>query len=441
MGLLRSITRCTASLALIFCAWAAHAGTVVIPPDVTLEPLISGLDSPLNVRDPGDGSGRLFIVEQDGLIRIWDGSQLLATPFLDVSSLTTSSGEQGLLGLAFHPDYVNNGRFFINFTADGLAGVPFGTTVVAEYQVSANPNVADANSRQIIFTVRQDFANHNGGQLQFGPDGYLYIGMGDGGSGNDPCNRAQTLDPANIVTGGGCINDRTVALLGKMLRIDINNTTPAGTNELCGANQNGSAPYAIPNDNPFRGADNTCDEVWAYGLRNPFRFSFDSQTGDMWIGDVGQNVWEEVDFEPATAVGGLNYGWRECEGAHPRGNINANVICTFPSVLPVLEYNRSNTNDCSVIGGYRYRGPISSLQGTYIYGDFCSGTIWFAQETSPGNFEFANSGISASFLSSFGQDNNGDVYVTSFGTGQVLRFAGNTSDVLYADGFEEPGMQ
>lgn len=437
MGLLKGITLKTVLLLTLLIQANAWAGTVVIPGDVTLDPLISGLNSPLAVVDAGDSSGRLFIVEQDGLIRVWDGAQLLATPFLDVSGITTSSGEQGLLGLVFHPDYANNGRFFINFTSDGQPGVPFGDTVVAEYQVSAgNPNVANAGSQRIIFTISQDFGNHNGGDLKFGPDGYLYIGMGDGGSGNDPCNRSQTLDPDNIVVGGSCQNDRTAALLGKMIRIDIDNTTPAGSNELCAANPDGSAEYAIPNDNPFSGTDNVCDEVWAYGYRNPFRFTFDRETHDMWIGDVGQNIWEEVDFEPASSLGGLNYGWNECEGLHPRNDPNVGNICTFPSVLPVMEYDRSNTSDCSVIGGYRYRGPISSLVGTYIFGDFCSGTIWFSQETGPSVFEFEVSGLTASFLSGFGEDINGEVYVTSFGTGQVLIFNGDRTDVVLEDGFE-----
>ncbi|MCG8466374.1 MAG: PQQ-dependent sugar dehydrogenase [Xanthomonadales bacterium] len=424
------------SLALMAAA-ASHAGTVVIPADVTLDQLIGGLSSPLSVRDAGDGSGRLFIVEQDGLIRIWDGTQVLNTPFLDVSGITTSNGERGLLGLTFHPDYENNGRFFINFTADGQPGVDTGTTVVAEYQVSAgNPNVADANSQEVIFTITQDFSNHNGGDIKFGPDGYLYIGMGDGGSGNDPCNRAQTLDPNDIVSGGGCESDQSVALLGKMIRIDINNSTPAGSNELCAANPDGSAPYAIPNDNPFSANDGNCDEIWSYGLRNPFRFSFDRETGDLWMGDVGQNVWEEVNFEPA-GTAGLDYGWRACEGAHPSGNNNPSSTCPVAGAIdPVLEYNRQGTGDCSVIGGFRYRGPVNSLTGTYIFGDFCSGRIWFAQETSPGNFEFELTSMNGNLLSGFGEDSNGEVYITSFGAGAVFRFNGLRSDVVLEDGFE-----
>ncbi|GAB4198108.1 MAG: PQQ-dependent sugar dehydrogenase [Wenzhouxiangellaceae bacterium] len=421
---------------MVICSVSVQAGGVVVPPDVSLDSFISGLSLPLAARHAGDGSGRLFIVEQDGLIRIWDGTQVLATPFIDLTNVTNASGERGLLGLDFHPDYANNGRFYVNFTADGLAGVTNGTTVIAEYTVSGNPNVADAGSRRILMTIRQDFSNHNGGDLHFGPDGFLYIGMGDGGSGNDPCNRGQTLDPNNIVVGGGCVNDPTVALLGKMLRIDVDGTTPAGSNELCAAAGDGSAEYAIPPGNPFAGADNACDEVWAYGIRNPFRFSFDRDTGDLWIGDVGQNWWEEINLEPAGSAGGINYGWNPCEGTHPRGNSNPGSVCSFASQFPVFEYRHDNGN-CSVAGGYRYRGPVDSLNGTYVFGDFCTGTIWFGQETAPDVFESAVSGFTTSNLSAFGEDEDGEVFAISLGGGQIFRFNGDRSDIIFADGFEE----
>lgn len=440
MSVNSALTRLLGAVALGVASVSVIAGGPTIPADVTLDSTITGLAAPVAARHAGDGSGRLFIVEQDGRIRIWDGAQLLATPFLDITDRTNASGERGLLGVDFHPDFSTNGRFYVNFTADGLAGVPLGTTVIAEYQVSAgNPDLADVGTQRIIITIRQDFSNHNGGDVHFGPDGFLYVGMGDGGSGNDPCNRSQTLDPSNIVVGGGCVNDSTVALLGKMLRLDVDNTTPAGANQLCGANGDGSAEYAIPADNPFIGADadNACDEVWAYGLRNPFRFSFDRDTNDLWIGDVGQNVWEEIDLEPAGVAGGINYGWRVCEGAHPAGNSNPGSTCSLAGAVdPVLEYNH-NAGNCSVSGGYLYRGPVNSMNGFYLFGDFCSGTIWFAEETSPGNWERTAFGTSISNLSGFGEDENGEVYAISL-NGQLFLFNGERSDVILSDGFEDP---
>lgn len=429
-------------------ASSVFAGSIV-PADFALVQVIAGGElsgAPLAARHAGDGSGRLFIVEQSGAIRIWDGNSVLVTPFINLGSgglnVTASSNERGLLGLDFHPDFANNGRFYVNYTAANASPLVTGTTVVAEFQVSAgNANVADPNSQRILLTVTQDFANHNGGDVHFGPDGYLYIGMGDGGSGNDPCNRSQTLAPGNLVPPSSCgsgasLND-SLALLGKMLRIDVDNTTPAGSKTLCAANPDGSAEYAIPADNPFLGADPdaACDEVWAYGLRNPFRFSFDRQTGDMLIGDVGQNVWEEVDLEPFDTMGGLNYGWDLCEGNHNAGSTSPS--CSFPSVPAILEYQHSNGR-CSIEGGYRYRGPVSSLQGLYSFGDFCSGELWLAQEVSPGVWTDELTGDTVSNLVAFGEDELGNVYLISQFQG-LWRFAGaELPEVFFIDGFENP---
>ncbi|MBU1189107.1 MAG: PQQ-dependent sugar dehydrogenase [Gammaproteobacteria bacterium] len=428
----------------------SHAGSIV-PADFALEQIITGgqlSGAPLAARHAGDGSGRLFIVEQSGAIRIWDGSTVLATPFINLGgggglNITSGGGERGLLGLDFHPDFASNGLFYVNYTAANASPFTTGTTVVAEFQVSAgNANVADATSQRVLLTVTQDFANHNGGDIHFGPDGYLYIGMGDGGSGNDPCNRSQTLDPASLVPPGACgsgasLND-SLALLGKMLRIDVDNTTPPGSNQLCAADPDGSAEYAIPNDNPFLGSDpdNACDEVWSYGLRNPFRFSFDRQTGDMLIGDVGQNVWEEVDFEPFDTMGGLNYGWDPCEGNNATGTTNP---CTFPSELAILEYQHTGGR-CSIEGGYRYRGPVSSLQGLYSYGDFCTGEIWLAEEVSPGVWQSeiaTNTGVNFGFgLVAFGEDEQGNVYAIDQTQG-IWRFTAPLQEVFFVDGFED----
>ncbi|PWT94221.1 MAG: glucose dehydrogenase, partial [Acidobacteria bacterium] len=289
--------------------------------DLALEPLITGLNSPVAITTAGDGSGRLFITQQGGQILIYDGTKLLSTPFLDLGptgkDLIVSGGEQGLLSVAFHPNYSNNGFLYVNYTRK-----QDGATVVARYQVSAgDPNIADPNSASPVITIAQPYANHNGGQLQFGPDGYLYIGMGDGGSGGDPQNHAQDLE----------------SLLGKMLRVDIDH----------------ASPYTIPASNPFVGNANALPEIWAYGLRNPWRFSFDRVRGDLWIGDVGQNNWEEVDLQAANSSGGENYGWRLMEGRHcynPSTGCN-NGTLTFP----MIEYGHTNGR-CAVTGGYRYRG-------------------------------------------------------------------------------------
>lgn len=426
-----------AAFGLLF-SLSVRAGSL-LPPDVTLETVVPDgqLSQALAARHAGDGSGRLFIVEQGGVIRILDNTDtLLATPFINLSGRLVAGGERGLLGLDFHPDYETNGLFYVNYSAGNASPFPTGTTVVSEFQVSAgNPDIADPNSERVLLTVRQDFSNHNGGDIHFGPDGFLYIGMGDGGSANDPCNRSQTLDPDDRVTAGDCIDDVTVALLGKMLRIDVDNTTPPGANGLCGAAGDGSAEYAIPIDNPFIGADpdSACDEVWAYGLRNPFRFSFDRVTGDMLIADVGQNVWEEVDFEPFNTTGGLDYGWDICEGNFLSGTTMNN--CT-QGVLPILDYQHTGGN-CSIQGGYRYRGPVTSLNGTYTYGDFCTGNVWFARETSPGVWtDEVVFGLVGFSLTAFGEDEEGSVYVVTQDEG-LLRFAGDEIFIL-VDGFEDP---
>ncbi len=420
-------------------AWFASSAAQAVPPDVTLEPALGGasFSQPIALRHASDGSGRRFVVEQDGVIRIVDAQdQLLGTPFLNITAQVNSGpNEAGLLGLAFHPQFASNGRFYVHYNRSSSPLL----SRISEFQVSdVDPNVADSASERVVMEIVQDFGNHNGGDIHFGPDGYLYIGMGDGGSGGDPCNRSQTLDPGQIQTGGSCRNDPTVTLLGKMLRIDVDNTTPDGSNNLCAADSDGSAEYAIPADNPYVGQSNRCGEVWSYGLRNPWRFSFDRQTGDMWIGDVGQNRWEEINFEPFDTPGGLNYGWNLCEASWTFPPTTPPTQCGLSHAFPVLEYNISGVGECAVTGGFRYRGPVISLQGYYIYGDYCSGRIWFASETSPGEWSSELFGqLSGGFgnLTSFGEDEEGNVYVVR-GSGQVLMFEGETSDIIFIDGFE-----
>jgi len=434
----------TQLLTLLFIATPATPLVAQIPDDVTLEEVLptSTVSEALGVVNAGDGSDRLFVIRQNGIVEIVENDQVQPGDFLDITTLTSSSGERGLLGLAFHPQYESNGLLYVNFTANGLAGVPTGDTVIAEYQVSAgDPDQVDTNSRRILLTVTQDFSNHNGGNLAFGPDGYLYIGMGDGGSGGDPCNRAQTLDPDNLDnTTFGCEDDVTTALLGKMLRIDVDDTTPAGSNNLCAADGDGSAEYAVPADNPFAQDDKACGEVWAYGLRNPWRFSFDRSTGDIWIGDVGQGTWEEVNLEPGNSSGGVNYGWNPCEGEFATGSTS--TACPLGgSELPVLSYRR-NSGNCSVTGGYRYRGPVLSLQGTYIYGDYCSGRIWFAGNSggtgwSETEFPQPPCGDPICDLRSFGEDEDGNLYVVR--DGGIFRFEGDTTPpgLIFRDRFQQ----
>ncbi len=320
---------------------------------IRLEPTVSGLDNPVYVTHARDD--RLFVVEQPGRIRIVQGGQLLAQPFLDITDRVRGGGEQGLLGLAFHPDYPANGRFFVNYTRR-----PDGATVVAEYRVSADPNAAAAPER-VLLVVPQPYANHNGGMVEFGPDRLLYIGLGDGGSAGDPGNRAQNRDE----------------LLGKMLRIDVDR----------------GAPYAIPRDNPFAGGGGRA-EIFAGGLRNPWRFSFDRETGALWAGDVGQNAWEEIDIVRR----GGNYGWRVMEGAHcfrPPSGCRADGL-----ELPVVEYPNGGGR-CSVIGGYVYRGRrIPALVGTYVYGDYCSGEIFGFVPGAPAR-ALLTTGL---WIASFGED-------------------------------------
>ena len=342
--------------------------------NVQIEPIITGIDSPVAITHAGDGSGRLFITLQAGKILVFDGQQLLPTPFLDIGSLITTGGERGLLSVAFHPNYPTNGFLFVDYTDLN------GDTVIARYRVSIDPNVADPASAAVLLGIPQPFANHNGGQLQFGPDGFLYIGMGDGGSGGDPLNIAQNLG----------------SLLGKILRIDVGAVFP----------------YGIPLDNPFTADPNANPEIWALGLRNPWRFSFDRLLGDLLIADVGESSWEEVNFQPAGSLGGENYGWRLMEGNHC---FNPSTNCNDGSLtLPVIEYDHSLGN-CSITGGYRYRGSLyPDLEGVYFYADFCSGRIWGASRDASGGWTSEQVLDTDLLITAFGEDEDGELYLAHF---------------------------
>ena len=364
-----------------FCVWLLlTSGTIWAAPSIEIKPIITGLVKPVAIAHAGDGSGRLFITLQEGQIIVYDGNQVLPAPFLDLSLLVSVDSERGLLSTAFHPNYESNGFFFVNYTNTN------GDTVVARYSVSADPNVADRDSALVLLTITQPYSNHNGGQLQFGPDGYLYIGMGDGGSGGDPENNAQ--NPGTF--------------LGKMLRIDVDSGNP----------------YAIPASNPFVGNLEVLDEIWALGLRNPWRFSFDRLTGDLFVADVGQSEWEEVNFQPANSSGGENYGWRFMEGTHC---YNPSMDCNDGSLaLPILEY--SHSVGCSITGGYRYRGSQNSdLLGIYLYADYCTGRIWGA--TDSGNGEWSSSELLDTnfFISTFGEDEAGEIYFADHGSGTIYQ--------------------
>lgn len=340
------------------------------PADYTWTLVADEFQHPLFATHAGDGSGRLFVVGQDGQIWVMQNGRVLNKLFLDIDAKIASDGEeQGLLGLAFHPDYEKNGYFYIHYTDNG------DDIVVARYQVSSDPNIADADSEHALLNINKKSPVHNGGNLEFGPDGFLYISLGDGGPQKDPEKRGQSLE----------------TLFGKILRVVVD----AGD------------PYTIPADNPFS-AGGSLPEIWAYGLRNPWRFSFDRATGDLYIGDVGYKNWEEIDYLPAGSSGGTNFGWRFFEGNHrvfgkpPEG---------FEFTHPVAEYPHESR--CAVVGGYVYRGvALPAWQGVYFYGDYCSGEIFGLVQKADGSWEFRLLYDTEFLITSFGQDEAGEMYVT-----------------------------
>ncbi len=365
------------------------SGTV---PGVSLEPVATGLASVTYITHAGDD--RLFLVLRTGRIVILSGGAVSSQPFLDIHTLTSVDVERGLLSMAFHPRYAENGFFFIAYTNVR------GDVVIARYQVSSDPNRADPASVHVLLALPHPLPMHNGGQLQFGPDGYLYVGLGDGGGSFDPDCRSQN---------GG-------ELVGKILRLDVD--------------QNVSTPpfYGIPPDNPFRGPGDPADEVWAMGLRNPWRFSFDRETGDLWIGDVGQGRREEVDFQPASSRGGENYGWKVMEGTvcSTTGSCPASTPpCNSTAYTdPVLEFD--HVNYCAVTGGYVYRGTrLPQLQGAYLFGDFCTGTIWAASRQGTG-FTVRSLTGEVPRVTTFGQDKDGELYVAAL-SGSVFRLVEATA--------------
>jgi glucose/arabinose dehydrogenase len=349
------------------------------PDALAVEQVAAGFANPTAVTNAGDGSDRLFVVGREGSIRIVQPSgNVAATPFLDIAAKVHTGGlERGLLGLAFHPNYEHNGRFFVAYTS-----LPAGADTIAEYRVSTDPNRADPASERILISVPDPAPNHNGGGLAFGPDGYLYVGFGDGGGQNDQYGNGQNLN----------------ALLGKMLRINVDGAPAAGR------------AYAIPPTNPFA-TSGGAPEIWAYGLRNPWRFSFDREWEDLFIGDVGGGAWEEINRQPADGPGGLNYGWPIMEGRHCRTG-----SCTVTGYTqPIAEYDHSS--GCSVIGGYVYRGTAQpELDGVYVFGDWCSGFL-FSLQVDEGTITPKIVLQSGMQVSSFGEDEVGEIYLVDFAGG------------------------
>jgi len=379
-----------ALLVMLFGCGGGSSSTVVNPPPggppaLALSAFVSDLASPTGMEVPNDGTGRLFVLEQGGRIRIIQNGALVAAPFLDITSKVESGGEKGLLGLAFHPSFSSNRRFFVYYTRRLSLQLQ---SVFSEYAASSsNPDQADASSERILLVVNQPFDNHNGGQLAFGPDGFLYIGLGDGGSEGDPQGNGQNLQ----------------TLLGKILRIDVDGAFAPGKQ------------YAIPADNPFT-PPGGLPEIWAYGLRNPWRFSFDRVTSKLFAGDVGQNSFEEVDI--ITRAG--NFGWNKMEASHcyPPGS----SCGTAGLILPIMEYAHNASGGEAIIGGFVYRGSaIAGLVGAYVFGDLSSGHIWTGVQDSSGNWSqtlVLNHNLT---VSSFGQDAAGELYLLDYGNGAVLR--------------------
>jgi len=340
----------------------------------------SGFENLIGIAAPADGTGRVFALEQAGRIRIIRDGSLLEQPFLDITGQVGCCGERGLLGLAFHPRYRENGYFYVNYTDTN------GDTSISRFQVSPdNPDVADGGTEKRLLFVPQPYPNHNGGAVVFGPDGFLYLGLGDGGSGGDPQGNGQS----------------TQTLLGKILRIDVDS----------------GDPYTIPPDNPFASGGGL-PEIWAYGLRNPWRMSFDRLTGDLYIGDVGQNAYEEIDFLPAGAPSGVNFGWNYREGLHPFQGTPPNDLAL---VDPVAEY--AHDQGCSVTGGAVYRGAaLPDWQGVYLYGDYCTGLIWGLRRSPDGSWQQGPLFETGGNITSFGEDEAGEIYLADY-SGTIYRLS------------------
>ncbi len=380
---MKTLQQMTLLLYFMLVVFSASCQTAQIA--INMVPFATGLSNPVSITNAGDS--RLFVVDQSGYIQIVDSIGNLITPYyLDIHNKVTFGGEQGFLGLAFHPQYSTNGYFYVNYIGVG------DSTHISRFNVSlSNPDIADPMSEFKLLTIYQPFSNHNGGDLKFGPDGYLYIGLGDGGSGGDPDNRAQNKSQ----------------YLGKMLRIDVNQ----------------GSPYSIPTTNPYYNDATALREIWAIGLRNPWRFSFDRLTGNLWIADVGQNAIEEINFQPAASTGGENYGWRCYEG----NQVFNNTGCVASSALTFPVHSYTHSDGCSVTGGYVYRGiPSSAYYGYYFFTDYCTDRIWTLHNNS-GSWQMEVFGdFPGNNFSTFGEDAKGQLYIAGLTSGTIYSVIENT---------------
>ena len=415
------------SLALVLLGGASSL-RAEIPADLHLAPFISsGLTNPLAIRAPADGSGRLFVVERGGTIRVVVNGVLQSTPYYS-RAVDTGDVERGLLGLAFDPAFGSNGTFYIVYTGSGANGE------ILRRLVASNPaaNVFAGSDTEVMRIPL--FYNHNGGDIHFGLDNFLYWSTGSGTGSFDPDNLAQDLWKKTV---GG----NPYYLMGKVLRLDVRNTTASAPAAMCGATSGQAAPYAIPAGNPYVGVANTCAEIWAYGFRNPWRISIDRETGDLWIGDVGEGSWEEISLRRANGAGNRNYGYPQCEGNHPGRPSGSGATCpaNTGTVAPVMEYSHANSR-CSVTGGVRYRGPITPFRGHYVFADACSSELFIGTEGSGGSWSFVTraSGIAPGYgtLSGFGEDTSGNLYAVDHQNGRVWRFESAASDLIFRNGFD-----
>lgn len=374
----------------------------VVWPEIALEPVTDGFSQPVHIAHAGDGSGRLFVVEKNGYIRVVENQTIEPIPFLDIHDRVLAGGEQGLLSVAFPPGYAEKGYFYVYYTNQD------GDNQVSRFRSTPDPDFADPDSEEIILYINHpDRENHNGGQIAFGPDGYLYIATGDGGGGGDPDDNGQD----------------TSSLLGKLLRIDVEFDTPPPTDAdhkvylpILFDNSEQKPAYRVPADNPFGGIPGYVSEIWALGLRNPWRFSFDRLTGDLYTADVGQNTYEEVNHQDASSQGGENYGWNIMEGSHC---FNSETCDQSGLTLPVSEY--SHDLGCSVTGGYVYRGATSpSMEGYYFFADYCTGRIWaLTRDSSTWTSQvLLNSPYS---ISTFGEDEIGELYLADLDGGAIYQ--------------------
>jgi glucose/arabinose dehydrogenase len=433
-------------------AWACASIAQTVPPDLALDLVTDQVQAPIGVRAPHDGSGRLFVISQAGDIRVIDANgTLLATPFLSLSvTFPGSGGTSGLLGLAFHPNYglpglPHNDELYVVYMRSGNCTVPGSCLgsgpdeVLERYTVSADPNVANPTGTVVMrLADNSPPSYHNGGDIHFGPDGYLYMSSGDGGQESGTHWLAECLwKKPNDTTSTSCDNSTSTPqyfLRGKMLRIDVDNRGAIANEEMCGTATGEAAEYSIPADNPFVATTHTCDETYLWGFRNPWRWSFDRETGDMWIGDVGQDHWEEINFRAAGSADPIYYGWHCMEGTSV---FRTNEVCApplAPNALPLMEYDHALHQRCAVTGGYRYRGPITALDGMYIFADSCSSEIFFAKPDADHAWTFTvwrDDPNAYGTFSGFGEDADGNLYVANTDTQKVYVFHSDATTITH----------